>query len=246
MQRRKHRLCGKLAERTIYGVERLLPQVQVQETAAAQISLTLLLTSAEQFRAMLLLLDNGLGTHAPGPIRSILEALADIVLLSKDPEYLHQLEFDNARANVSFMERYLEALENAGDAEVEIGQLKAKLEPELAIRAELKAKGYKRQTREEKFELSGVDDLHVSYGILCTFVHPNMTSLMARHVGEAPTFAYRRPPVAEVATMITSIGLRVFLQVIEQIPLFTNIPREIVHEFVAEIHGPHTEVMGAG
>lgn len=241
----KAKLLREVSAHAIKGLETFFRSMKVNESAESRVYATLLLTTAEQFRAMLLLLDGGAGTHAAGPVRSMLEGLADMILLSKDATYADQMAFDNAKADVAMFERYLESL-GAEGTEAMVASVKSMLAEASKTRDELKAKGYKRQTREQKFELSDVDDLYVSYGILCAFVHPNITALIARHIGEEPTFAYLRPANPEVIAMVNSIGLRVLTASVELLPSFTDVPEDAVAKLINEIHVPHFEAMGLG
>lgn len=242
----KARVLRAVSEHAINGLEAFFRNMKVNESAAARVSASLLLTTAEQFRAMLLLLDGGAGTHAAGPVRSMLEGLADMILLSKDATYADQMAFDNAKADAVMFERYLESLGEAEDAEAMVASVKSMLAEASKTREALKAKGYKRQTREQKFELSDVNDLYVSYGILCAFVHSNITALTARHIGEEPTFAYLRSANPEVIAMVNSIGLRVLTASVELLPSFTDVPEDAVANLINEIHVPHFEAMGLG
>ncbi|MBN3506435.1 DUF5677 domain-containing protein [Burkholderia cenocepacia] len=240
----KARVLREVSTHAINGLEAFFRNMKVNESTAARLSATLLLTAAEQFRAMLLLLDGGAGTHAAGPVRSMLEGLADMILLSKDATYADQMAFDNAKADAAMFERYLASLGDEADAEEMIASLKSMLAEAAETRDALKAKGYKRQTREEKFELSDVNDLYVSYGILCAFVHSNITALTARHIGEQPTFAYLRPAKPEVIAMLNSIGLRVLMASVELLPSFTDVPEDAVANLKKEVEVPHYMAMG--
>jgi hypothetical protein len=242
----KAKVLREVSEHAINGLETFFRSMKVRESAASRVSATLLLTTAEQFRAMLLLLDGGAGTHAAGPVRSMLEGLADMILLSKDAAYADQMAFDNAKADAAMFERYLESLGEAEDAETIVASVKSMLAEASKTRDALKAKGYKRQTREQKFELSDINDLYVSYGMLCAFVHPNITALTARHIGGEPTFAYLRPTDPEVVAMVNSIGLRVLTASVELLPSFTDVPKDAVAKLVNDVHGPHFAAMGLG
>lgn len=242
----KAKVLREVSAHAINGLEAFFRSMKANDSAASRVYATLLLTAAEQFRAMLLLLDSGAGTHAAGPVRSMLEGLADMILLSKDATYADQMAFDNAKADAALFERYLESLGEAEGAEAMVASVKSMLAEASKTREELQAKGYKRQTREQKFELADVDDLYISYGVLCAFVHPNITALTARHIGEEPTFAYLRSANPEVIAMVNSIGLRVLTASVELLPSFTDVPKDAVAKLINEIHVPHFEAMGLG
>jgi hypothetical protein len=98
--------------------EGMIGRANVVDSGEARIGACLTLTIFEQFHSALCLVDAGYASHAAGPIRSMLEGVADLMNLSKDPNYLDQLHYENARSNVALFNDILK-LKNVPDEMVE-------------------------------------------------------------------------------------------------------------------------------
>ncbi|WP_438397174.1 hypothetical protein [Caballeronia sp. DA-9] len=67
------------------------------DTEWAEFAACLTLTTFERFHAALHLIDAKLASHAAGPVRSMLEGVADLLNLCADPEYLQTMRYNSAR-----------------------------------------------------------------------------------------------------------------------------------------------------
>lgn len=81
--------------------EELIGRANVSDSGEARIGACLTLTIFEQFRCAMCVIDGGYASHAAGPIRSMLEGVADLMNLSKSADYLDQLHYEDARSNVA-------------------------------------------------------------------------------------------------------------------------------------------------
>jgi hypothetical protein len=213
----------------------------VADSNEARVTAALALTVGEQFHSMLCLIDNNCETHSAAPIRSMLEGVADIILLTRDPRYLEQLRFDNAKADNSTIANYRDSI--AADIPAEMAsEIASVLKYASATRDSLKEEGFKRQTREEKFQLTQNEYLYAAYGVMCAFVHPNLTSLSSRHMHNVEgvyKLVYRAPPNAKVVSMLLSIGIYVLTRLIELTCHFTDLAAENVQAIAKNIDDRH-------
>ena len=145
----------------------LIETWNVTDSGEARVSAALALTIGEQFHSMLCLLDNHCETHAAAPIRSMLEGLADLILLAADPQYVIQMRFDNAKTDSATIENYQDSIGSDAPSEM-VSELASLLKQAGTTRQSLKDDGLKRQTREDKFKLTGNNHLYVAYGVMCS------------------------------------------------------------------------------
>lgn len=76
---------------TLGNFEKLIARANVEDSGVARIGACLILTIFEQFRVAMCLVDAGHASHAAGPIRSMLEGVADLMNLSTSAVYFDQL-----------------------------------------------------------------------------------------------------------------------------------------------------------
>lgn len=160
----------------------LLLHAQVRDSGEHRVAATLCLTVAEQFAATLQLIEGGFSAHAPVMVRSMLEGFANLLNLVADPEYVDQLRYDNARADVTLFTEYANDPGMQDDAEAleTLARWRADAEP---LRDALAAQGYGRLDIYERFRKANILSTYVAYRALCSFTHNQLTTLLARHVG---------------------------------------------------------------
>ena len=120
--------------------DEMLVDARVNDSGEARISAIFCLTISEQFAAVLCLIESGFSTHALVIERSMLEGLASLLNLIKNPNYLNQIKFDSARSDIALFEECVAdpdiQKDAAGFAALKVSKAKA-----LLIVNELKAKG---------------------------------------------------------------------------------------------------------
>src|SRR5689334_16428702 len=87
-------------------VDKALLRARVHDNGESRIAATLCLTIAEQFSAVVSLVESGFSSHAPIIVRSMLEGLANLLILIHDSTYVDQLRFENARNDVILFDEY--------------------------------------------------------------------------------------------------------------------------------------------
>lgn len=204
------------------GFEDLLGRANISDSGEARMCACLTLTIFEQFRSAMCLIDNGLGTHAAGPIRSMLEGVADLVNLAKDPNYLSQLHYDDARSNVALYDDAM-GLENVPPHMSEF--LREKRDRDEPVRKELREAGVGKLYVEERLKLAKLGDAYVQYRILCSMVHTSITSLMARHVGRGrlTELVYCVPPEEPVLGMLLLIAADLLMRAGSEMHNFSDL-----------------------
>ncbi|WP_133647750.1 DUF5677 domain-containing protein [Paraburkholderia flava] len=202
--------------------ERLIGRANVADSGEARIGACLTLTIFEQFRSALCLVDSGLASHAAGPIRSMLEGVADLMNLTANAEYLDQLRYENARANVALFNE-ISRLDNVPeDIAATLARWIAREEP---IRKELRKAGFDKLAIEAKLSRADLGEAYVQYRILCSFVHTSITSMIARHAGRErmTELGYCRPADPPVVGMLLMIAVDLLVRAGSELHRFTDI-----------------------
>lgn len=213
--------------------EGLLGRANVADSGEARIGACLTLTIFEQFRSALCLVDAGYASHAAGPIRSMLEGVADLINLSKDADYLDQLHYENARSNVALFNELLK-MENVPDDMAEkVGEWKDHDEP---VRKELRKAGHEKLAIEEKLKRADLDDAYAQYRILCAMVHTSITSLIARHAGRErlTELGYCRPAEPDTIGMLLLIAVDLLVRAGSELHSFTDLTEDEVNDVAEE------------
>jgi hypothetical protein len=206
------------AQRAKRALDAFLLAANVTDLGEARVAATLCLTIGEQFGAALHLFEGGFSSHAPILIRSMLEALADLRNLVNDPNYVDQIRFDDARSNVALFSDYAKV---DGMTAESLKTLKLWGDKAQPVVDELKAKGLSKLNAIEKFKLAGMAENYVSYRVLCSFSHGQLTTLLSRHAGKFELSYHRAAPEQTTKSMI-AMALAIFCQAVEQLPKFSD------------------------
>lgn len=213
--------------------EDLLGLANVADSGEARIGASLILTIFEQFRSALCLIDAGYSSHAAGPIRSMLEGVADLVNLSKDSGYLNQLHFENARNNVVLFDELLRLKDVPEDMKEKVGEWR---EIEKPIRNKLAKDGHQKMDLAQKMRDGGIGDAYAQYRILCGMVHTSITSLIARHAGRErlTELGYCRPAEPDVIGMLLMIAVNLLVMAGSELHGFTDLAEGEVNAVAEE------------
>lgn len=194
----------------------------VNDSGEARISATLCLTISEQFAAVLHLVEGGFSTQALVIVRSMLEGLASLLNLIKNPNYLDQIKFDNARADIAlFEECAADPVIRKDDAD--FVALKASKDKAQPIVDELKAKGVKQQNIFEQFKQAGMANNYVAYRILYSYGHNQLSTLLERHATVNFELRYHHPAPEESIESTLTGALSILCRAMETLPKFTNL-----------------------
>ncbi len=205
----------------------LLSRAAINDSGEARVSATLCLTVVEQFAAVLLLMERGLASHAPIIIRSMLEGLADLRNVVKDPGHLDVIRLTDAKSNVRMFEEYAQVDGMSQDAIDTLNRWKAKAQP---IVDELTAKGIKLATQLDKFKNVGMQENYVSYRVLCSFTHNQLTTLIARHAGDKFELASHREPPDQTTDSMLTLALAIACQAVDTLPSYSSLAAPVVRE----------------
>jgi hypothetical protein len=208
--------------------EVLLGRANIADSGEARIGASLILTIFEQFRSALCLVDAGYGSHAAGPIRSMLEGVADLMNLSKNAAYLDQLHYENARYNVTL---YNELLRLKGVPHEMATKVGAWMAVEKPIRNRLEKAGLTKKAIEQKLKDAGLGEAYAQYRILCAMVHTSVTSLIARHAGREriTELGYCRPPDPDAVGMLLLIAVDLLVRAGSELHSFTDLTEDEVN-----------------
>lgn len=189
----------------------------------------LTLTTLEQFHAALCLIENGMASHAAGPVRSMLEGLADLVNLAHCEDYADQMRFDSAKENVTLFDEF----GKSEHLEIEMTNVLAEWDArDRPVRDELAQSGTitKKLHLEKKLARVELEGIYVAYRVFCGMVHPNLTSLKARHDGSDGASVYRvDAPPAMVLTLLR-YAVDFLTRAINVLPAFSSITEDQTEE----------------
>ena len=208
----------------------LVMKANVRADEPALIGAGLCLTIQELFASVICLMDNGLGSHAPGHARSMLEALADLRNLAKDPVYLERMRFEDAKANLKLFTGYA-AIEGMPQDAVDTLK-KWSAEAQLVFNAG-KANGFKRQQIDEKLKKAGLEQEYVSYGFLCGFAHNQLTAIISRHGKHQ--LKYLHEPPHETMVGVIGLALSIAGKAIQELPAFSDLREAEINKMVEEV-----------
>lgn len=214
--------------RDAFGSRVMTASVRTNESAV--IGASLCLTIQELFASVICLMDNGLGSHTPAHARTMLEALADLRNLAKDPAYLEQMRFDDARANLKMFAGYA-AIEGMPQKAIDtLKEWTAKAQP---VFDSGKARGLKGQRIDQKFKKADLEQEYVSYGFLSGFAHNQLTAIISRH-GKHHLKYLHEPPYE---TMVGVLGLTLSIagKAIQTLPAFSDLQEAEVDRMIDEV-----------
>jgi hypothetical protein len=226
--------AARAAATTILDIyEVLLGRANVADSGEARIGACLTLTIFEQFRSALCLVDAGYASHAAGPIRSMLEGVADLMNLVKDAEYLNQLHYENARSNVALFNDLLKLKGVPDEMAEKVGEWR---EIEKPIRNKLEKAGHDKIAIEKKLRNVDLGDAYVNYRILCAMVHTSVTSLISRHAGRErlTELGYCRPADPPVIGMFLLIAVDLLVRAGSELHSFTDLTEDEVNAVAEE------------
>lgn len=220
----------KLAVQARDALGNLVMRANVRTDEDAVIAMALCLTIQELFASVILLTDNGLASHAPSHVRTMLEGLADLRNIANDATYIEQMRFDDARTNLKLFERYSAVPGMPQEAVDRLKEWSGKAQPVFDAG---KAKGYKKLRIEDKLKMAGLEQEYVSYSFLCGFAHNQLTALVARH-GKAKLRYLYEPPY-ETMVGILGLGLSIAGKAIQKVSSFSDLTDADIKVVVDEI-----------
>ena len=131
------------------------------------------------------------------------------------------MRFENARNDVILFQEYANDPEMQKDSEAiaKLTEWKAKAEP---IRESLHAKGYRTQSKLNKFKQANIFHDYVAYRVFCSFAHNQLTTLIARHAGNFE-LNYHSEGAPEMTASTLTVAVSILCQAIAALPKFTNV-----------------------
>jgi hypothetical protein len=199
----------------------LLLRGRVQDSGEHRVASTLCLTIAEQFAATLHLIEGGFSSHAPVMVRSMLEGHANLLNVVRDPAFVDQIRYDNARADVVLFTEYAAdpgMLANA-EAQEALAKWKANAEP---VRDQLEAEGYGKLDVYQRFKRANILSTYVAYRVFCSFAHNQLTTLLARHANGFELRYHFEAPEALTAGLL-NVAVSILCQAVVTASHYTDL-----------------------
>ncbi|WP_126282566.1 DUF5677 domain-containing protein [Burkholderia stagnalis] len=216
-----------VADAIVEMFEALLGRAQVPpDSEQAEYAVYLTLTIFEQFRSAMCLVDANLASHAAGPIRSMLEGVADLQNLCHCSEYTNQMRYESARENVALFDEFGKSEDVPEDMRVTLAEWDAHDRP---IRDELKASGFKELKLKDKLKRIDLEAFYSYYRVLCALVHPNLTSLRARHRSSANIVQYCAVVEPSMIMLLLRCAVDFLMRAMDDVHLYTDLHVDEVH-----------------
>ncbi|CAG9262452.1 DUF5677 domain-containing protein [Burkholderia orbicola] len=211
------------------------------DTEWAEFAACLMLTTFEQFHAALHLIDVKLASHAAGPVRSMLEGVAELLNLCADPEYFQTMRYNSARENVALFEEFKKSTGVPDEMTQALAEWDAQDRPTRdELKPEMKKRGDHDLKLADKLKRVELSNVYAMYRVLCAFVHPNLTSLKARHRTGANVVQYRAETQPPVVAMLYRIAVDLLCRCMSETYKFTNLNQgdvdSVVEKAVAMWH----------
>ena len=215
------------------SLDKLIADAKIHDLGESRVAASFYLTIAEQFLAVLHLIEGGFSSHAPTLIRSMLEAWANLILLTNDSRYLDQLRFENARNDAILFEEYAALMQSDPDAVALLNDWGQQARP---VRDHLKARGLKKQNIDEKFKLAGIQETYVTYRTLCSFSHNQLSTMLGRHARNN-MLLYHAPAPEETIIGMLNLALSIMFQAFNRFPLVSSVlPQDVKSTLEAADH----------
>lgn len=214
--------------------DKLLGNARVRNARHHKIAGYLCLTIAEQFSATLYLVQGGYSSHAPLIVRSMLEALADMLCIVTDPNFVDQLIFDSARDDIRMFAEFSEDPEMQKNQEA-MGILSTwsrKADDRLKA---MKIRKIKKLSTEQRFAKAGIKPLYVAFRMYSAFAHNQLSALMGRHGEVEPSteIRYGMPVPPDFMKGMLMLSARLFITAVSQASHFTTIPTDELSRYIA-------------
>ncbi len=200
-------------------LDELLLRGRVQDSGEHRVAATLCLTIAEQFAATLHLIEGGFSSHAPVMVRSMLEGQANLLNVVRDPEFVDQIRYDNACADIVLFTKYAAEMQGNSEVQETLANWKAQAEP---IRNELEARGYRKLTVYQRFERANILSTYVAYRVFCSFAHNQLTTLLARHADQFELRYHFEAPKELTASLLT-VAISILCQAVVTASHYTDL-----------------------
>lgn len=177
-----------------------------------RLRVSLLLTIAEQFEAVIKLAQAQMCTHATTHARSMIEALVAMKMLKFDKSYIDQMKYEKLRGERRVYKGILANSDVPDDQKVEIQD---RYDACVADFEKLHLAGRRPKAITDDIGTAGLSHLAGPYSMLCAFSHNDLAVLAFRHQGER-SMVYKQGDTSEVVRAVISTALMVVMDATSQ------------------------------
>jgi hypothetical protein len=220
-----------LAIQQVTAVTALIGEMRPPVASPGRLQCALFLSISEQHEATTLLTQAGLTTHAAIPLRSMLEALADLRLLGAGPSHVERMRYKQKHGEKKLYASILDAEElpaHSGEMfDARLAECMVQYDP---LHEKFGKRG-NRRSQADDFIAAGLTDLIATYSMLCSFAHTDLAALAYRHQGEHG-MTYRAPVPYDVTFMMLSVASYVLLTAAQTLEKIVYLPEgRFAHHF---------------
>ncbi|MDD4911548.1 MAG: DUF5677 domain-containing protein [Sideroxydans sp.] len=195
------------AEKIAMAARQLIDSMRPSKVSPDRLKAALFLAIAEQFEASLQLARLGMASHASVHVRSMLEGLVYMHMLSKDGKYVEQMKYNQLRSEKKVYESLLKDVNLPAEYRLILQARMDECKPRFET---MYANGMRPGKITDDIVAAGLSDLSVPYSMLCGFSHHDLSVLALRHQGDN-AMTYMAPDSPDVVELIFSIAIRVIV-----------------------------------
>jgi hypothetical protein len=185
-----------------------------------RLRVSLVLTIAEQFEAVIRLAQAQMCTHATTHARSMIEALVAMKMLEFDNDYVDQMMYEKLRGERKV---YNGLLANPDLPDDQKATIKNRYDTCVSDFELLHSAGYRPKAITNDIGTAGLSHLAVPYSMLCAFSHNDLAILAFRHQGEK-SMVYKQGDTPEMVQTVISTALMVVMDATSQFGSIAKFP----------------------
>lgn len=211
-----------LAENVGHELEAYLMKASIHEDPSAHLAACLCLTIGELYVGVAALMRSKAQTHAPILIRAMHEALVNLKTLKKNPDYINQLEFNDAEQTLKTLQDIMSSTSFVDDDEAH-DFWSAQQDYHAEHMQDARDKGSRKQMNFERYEAAGMNysDYELVYRSLCSFTHNSVITLLSRY-GATGHLDYAKPLPTETLKGFVKISVEMYVRAIRSLHDFTD------------------------
>ncbi|AWY39403.1 hypothetical protein DKY63_05580 [Pseudomonas putida] len=229
----------KTAEQILDGLQSLIFCSHATVASPDRLRVSLVLTIAEQFEAVLRLANAQMITHAATHARSMIEALVAMKMLETSSTYVDQMRYEKLKGERRVCKGILADPHIPEELKLSIKERDDVCLSECEV---FRAAGLKPRRISDDIGAAGLGHLVVPYSMLCAFSHNDLVALAFRHQSEK-SMIYKRADSPEFVEAVISTSLMVLMDATEQFGKIIKFPDNHFASVFAEMNSKWADIL---
>ncbi|SHM80390.1 hypothetical protein SAMN05216593_103241 [Pseudomonas asturiensis] len=229
----------KSAEQILEGLRSLIIRARPPLVSPDRLRVSLVLTIAEQFEAMLHLANAHMSTHAATHVRSMIEALVAMKMLETSNTYIDQMRYEKLKSERRVYKGIIADPHIPEQLKISIKEMDDICHSECEV---FRAAGLKPKKISDDIGAAGLGHLVGPYSMLCAFSHNDLAVLAFRHQNET-NMVYKQADSPKFVESIISTSLMVLMDATDQFGRLAKFPDNHFHTVFAEMNAKWVDVL---